>query len=182
MKIDYNHNLVELARKLRNNMTHGEKAVWSMVKGKQINGFDFHRQKPIGNYIADFCCYDLQLVIEVDGITHEEEDVKINDRNKQKYFESIGLNVLRFSDEEVLGNGNIVAKKIMEYAGEFQKRAKKHTPLIKGEKKEAERHTPLPPLDRGGIRRSIAVKAVDNEGLEAIEVVRVKVNGEVEIT
>ena len=139
---------MELARKLRNHMTHGEKAVWSIVKGRQMNGYDFHRQKPIGNYIADFYCHDLELIIEIDGITHEQEDVKLNDKNKQIYFGSIGLNVLRFSDDEVLGNGNMVAKKIMNYVEGFELKAKAHTFLNRMQDKK---HTPLSPLNRGDI-------------------------------
>jgi very-short-patch-repair endonuclease len=115
MKILYNPNLVELARQLRINMTHAEKAVWRMLKGDQMEGFDFHRQKPIGNYIADFYCHDLKLVIEIDGITHEDALVKEKDKRKEEYFVSIGLNVLRFSDDIVLGNWGMVEREIKEY-------------------------------------------------------------------
>ena len=59
MKIYYNPALKELARELRNNMTFAEKATWRMLNGKQFKGYDFHRQKPIGEFIADFYCYDL---------------------------------------------------------------------------------------------------------------------------
>jgi very-short-patch-repair endonuclease len=85
------------------------------LKERQFKGFDFHRQKPIGNFIADFYCFKLKLVIEIDGITHVDIDVKENDKNKDKYFKELGLNVLRFTDEEVLGNWNIVERTINEY-------------------------------------------------------------------
>ena len=63
----YNPKLKLLARKLRNNSTYAEVLLWNQLKNKKLNGYDFHRQKPIDNYILDFFCYDLMLGIEVDG-------------------------------------------------------------------------------------------------------------------
>ena len=120
MKIYYNPALKELARELRNNMTLAEKATWRMLNGKQFKGYDFHRQKPIGEFIADFYCYDLRLVIEIDGITHLDEDVIRKDRIKSQYFTSIGLNILRFSDDLVLGNWMMVEKELIQYIKEFE--------------------------------------------------------------
>lgn len=62
-------------------------------------GYDFHRQKPIGNYIVDFFCYKLRLVIEIDGESHK--DKYEYDQKRQKYLENLGLSVLRFDDYEV---------------------------------------------------------------------------------
>ena len=121
MKIYYNPALKELARELRNNMTFAEKATWRMLNGKQFKGYDFHRQKPIGEFIADFYCYDLRLVIEIDGITHLDKDVIKKDRIKYQYFNSIGLNILRFSDDLVLGNWMMVEKELIKYIKEFEK-------------------------------------------------------------
>ena len=120
MKIYYNPALKGLARELRNNMTFAEKATWRMLNGKQFNGYDFHRQKPIGEFIADFYCYDLRLVIEIDGITHLDEDVIRKDRIKSQYFTSIGLNILRFSDDLVLGNWMMVEKELIQYIKDFE--------------------------------------------------------------
>ena len=121
MKIYYNPALKELARELRNNMTFAEKATWRMLNGKQFKGYDFHRQKPIGEFIADFYCYDLRLVIEIDGITHLDKDVIKKDRIKSQYFNSIGLNILRFTDDLVLGNWMMVEKELIRYIKEFEK-------------------------------------------------------------
>ena len=77
MKVTYNPYLKEKAKELRNNSTLGEIVLWKKLKGKQCYGFDFHRQKPINNYIVDFYCNKLNLVIEVDGYSHNfkfEED------------------------------------------------------------------------------------------------------------
>ena len=121
MKIYYNPALKELARELRNNMTFAEKATWRMLNGKQFKGYDFHRQKPIGEFIADFYCYDLRLVIEIDGITHLDKDVIRKDKIKSQYFNSIGLNMLRFTDDLVLGNWMMVEKELIRYIKEFEK-------------------------------------------------------------
>ena len=120
MKIYYNPALKELARELRNNMTFAEKATWRMLNGKQFKGYDFHRQKPIGEFIADFYCYNLRLVIEIDGITHLDKDVIKKDRIKSQYFNSIGLNILRFTDDLVLGNWMMVEKELIKYIKEFE--------------------------------------------------------------
>ena len=132
-KFKYNPKLKEYARKLRNNPTNAEKVLWFSLKGKQIKGYDFDRQKPIGNFIFDFYCSELNLVIEIDGISHEDEKVKENDELKTAYIKSLGLDILRFTDDEVLGAGNSVIEKIEEYIKEHEKQP----------------HTPRPPLERG---------------------------------
>jgi very-short-patch-repair endonuclease len=71
--IPYNKNLKILARNLRNNSTLSEILLWKQLKGKQIFGYDFHRQKPIGDYIVDFYCSELLLAIEIDGSSHNEK-------------------------------------------------------------------------------------------------------------
>jgi very-short-patch-repair endonuclease len=72
------------------------------LKGKQMYGYDFHRQKPIDNYILDFFCYELMLGIEVDGYSHQFLEVYHKDEIKEKRMNELGITVLRFSDEEVL--------------------------------------------------------------------------------
>jgi very-short-patch-repair endonuclease len=72
--IPYNPALKELARKLRNNATKAERVLWHSLSGKQCFGYDFHRQKPIGNYIVDFFCQELMLAIEEYVIEFEKLD------------------------------------------------------------------------------------------------------------
>ena len=74
--IPYKHYLVDRAKDLRKNSPHSEKLLWEYLKGKQLNGYDFDRQKPIDNYIVDFFCNELRLVIEIDGITHENRETE----------------------------------------------------------------------------------------------------------
>jgi len=101
MKFYYKKWLVPLARKLRNNSTKSEILFWKQVRNKQFYGYDFHRQKPLGNYIVDFYCYKLRLVIEIDGWTHTLEYIYEKDLKKEEYLRSIGLTVIRFEDEEI---------------------------------------------------------------------------------
>ena len=79
--IPYNPKLKKLARKLRNKSTKSEVLLWNYLKGRQIKGFDFHRQKPIGNYIVDFYCSELLLAIEIDGESHYGNEEKDNGDN-----------------------------------------------------------------------------------------------------
>jgi very-short-patch-repair endonuclease len=87
------------ARELRNNSTKTEILLWKFLKGKQMLGYDFHRQKPLGNYIVDFFCNELMLAIEIDGISHINQE-KV-DRLRQKELEKLGVRFLRFENEEV---------------------------------------------------------------------------------
>jgi imidazole glycerol-phosphate synthase subunit HisF len=64
-------------------------------------GYKFRRQHPLGIYIADFFCFKLKLVIEVDGSIHEMKSVKANDKERQKLIESEGLKLLRFTNTEI---------------------------------------------------------------------------------
>src|ERR1700753_967627 len=99
--IPYNSNLKQLARKLRNDSTLGEVLLWSELKNKQFYGFDFHRQKPLLKYIVDFYCYELELVIEIDGIYHSWEETDSKDVTRDSALAEYGLTIIRFSEQEV---------------------------------------------------------------------------------
>ena len=73
--LPYNPKLKEKARHLRNNSTKAEIRLWLYLKRRQMMGYDFHRQKPIDNFIVDFFCRELMLAIELDGYTHTFEKV-----------------------------------------------------------------------------------------------------------
>jgi very-short-patch-repair endonuclease len=119
--IPYNPKLIALARKLRNESTETEIYLWLKLKGKQMYGYDFHRQKPIDNYILDFFCYDLLLGIEVDGYSHEIVEVYNKDRIKEKRMNELGITILRFSDFEVLKDMENVIRAIEFFILEFEK-------------------------------------------------------------
>ena len=99
--IPYNPKLKEFARNLRNNSSKSEILLWQRIKGKQMNSYDFHRQKPIDNYIIDFFCVELMLGIE------------------------LGLNILRFEDKQIFSDMENVLRTIEIYIENFEKT---HTP------------------------------------------------------
>ena len=92
----------ERARALRGNLTDAERRLWNHLRRKQIDGHRFRRQVPIGPYIADFVCLDAKLVIEVDGGQHN--DNAHNDARRTALIEAQGFRVLRFWNNDVLGN------------------------------------------------------------------------------
>jgi len=112
--LKYNKNIKQISRVLRKNMTKSEMLLWSRIKRKQIKEAQFYRQKPIGNYIADFYCPKAKLIIEIDGSQHYEEKGIKKDKIRDEYFESLGLKVLRFTNLDVLKNLNGVLEKIYE--------------------------------------------------------------------
>jgi very-short-patch-repair endonuclease len=109
--IPYYPNLVDHAKELRKNMTLGEIALWREIKSKKL-GFRFNRQIPIDEYIVDSYCKDLQLAIEIDGAIHFEEGHQGKDLKRQKRLESLGVNVIRFSDLDVKNNLSWVLEEI----------------------------------------------------------------------
>ncbi len=122
--IPYNPNLKELARQLRNNSTKAEIILWQKLKGKQMYGYDFHRQKPIDNYIIDFFCHELMLGIEVDGYSHQIIEVFNKDVKKEGVMNMLGIHILRFSDGQVLKDTDNVIRAIEWYIANFEE----HTP------------------------------------------------------
>lgn len=99
--IPYNPKLKKLAKKLRKDMTFGEVLLWNELKQDRFWGFDFDRQRCIDNYIVDFYCRELMLVIEIDGMSHNHEDAFAKDEIRQGKLESFGITVIRFSEAEM---------------------------------------------------------------------------------
>ncbi len=102
--IPYNPKLKERARWLRNNSTISEIILWKYLKGKQIHGFDFHRQRPVDNYIIDFFCSELYLGIELDGYSHLLDISELRDKRKQEKLKNLGVRLIRFWDEEIFND------------------------------------------------------------------------------
>lgn len=125
MKIIYNPKLKEFARQLRNNSTKAEIKLWGYLRDKQMRGCDFHRQKPIDNFIVDFFCNKLKLAIELDGYTHNFEEVVNKDKSKEEKLKEMGITVLRFHDEDVMKNIDSVLRKIQCF---IEERQNIHTP------------------------------------------------------
>jgi very-short-patch-repair endonuclease len=121
--IPYNPNLKKLARKLRNNSTLGEALLWNEIKGKKLFGYDFQRQKPLLNYIADFYCYELQLVVEIDGMYHHNSEQYQLDISREKELEEYNLTIIRFTEQEVKRDMINVLRTLEGYILEFKKKA-----------------------------------------------------------
>ena len=99
----YNPRLKHFARRLRNHSTKAEIYIWSfLLRSKNYKGFAFNRQRPVLDYIADFMCRELLLIIEIDGSIHERWDVKKKDGIRQQRLEEAGFTVLRFCNEQVI--------------------------------------------------------------------------------
>ena len=94
-------NKIAIAKKLRINFTDTEKYLWKYLRGRQLEGFKFRRQHPIGKYIVDFINIESKIIIEVDGGQHLENK---KDKSRDKWLEEQGYEVLRFWDNEVLTN------------------------------------------------------------------------------
>ena len=99
-------------RALRNNPTPAEKALWNCLKGRKLNGRKFRRQHGIGPYIVDFYCPSEQLVIELDGASHDAPNVREYDATRQRFLEKKGFRVVRFSNGKVLAQLSLVCEAI----------------------------------------------------------------------
>ncbi len=120
--IPYNPALKELAKQLRQNMTFSEVKLWNELKNGQLMGYDFDRQRPIGNYIVDFFCKDLQLALEVDGITHLDEKVIEKDFIRQEDIESYGMSFLRFDALLVVNKVEAAVREIRNWIIEYEQK------------------------------------------------------------
>jgi very-short-patch-repair endonuclease len=99
----YNSYLKKFGRRLRKESTKAEIRLWcELLRGKNMCGYTFLRQRPVGNYIADFMCKELNLIIEVDGYTHDFKETAENDIQRQQHLEAMGFTILRFSDQSVM--------------------------------------------------------------------------------
>jgi very-short-patch-repair endonuclease len=130
----YKAHLKYQARQLRKDMTDlpvrrrtqtgSERILWSRLRGKQVSGVQFYRQKPIGNYMVDFFAPRTKLVIEVDGSQHFEGEQAEKDRQRDDYVAGVGRRVLRFTSREVVEETDAVIEVIYRTMGEQLTREK----------------------------------------------------------
>lgn len=131
----YNRRLKANARVLRKNMTMAEACLWKYaLKAGRMKGFTFRRLRPVLDYIADFMCKELYLIIEVDGITHSHETIAYKDVNRQADLEKAGFTVIQFTDEEVLNSISSVYAVIEDLVTKIVKE-KGITPKVRKRKK-----------------------------------------------
>jgi very-short-patch-repair endonuclease len=120
--IPYNPKLKDLAKRLRNDCTLGEILLWKELNNKQMYGYDFHRQKPLLNYIVDFYCHELNLVIEIDGQYHNHEEKDQADLLRDKELENYDLTIFQFTEQEV-------RKDMLNVLRTIEKHVLEHTPI-----------------------------------------------------
>ncbi len=117
---NYNKNLKEFARRLRNNSTLAEVILWDkLLKRKQLRGYSFLRQRPIDNYIVDFFSKELKLVIEIDGEIHKYQ--KRKDKIREEKIKNLGYSVIRFRNEDILHEFINVIRTLESFVDEFER-------------------------------------------------------------
>jgi very-short-patch-repair endonuclease len=102
--------LTNKAKSLRNNMTLAEILLWSKLRMKQVDGYKFRRQQTIFDYVVDFYCHELKLIIEVDGEIHSLSEQAEKDEKRNKILKINGYNVFHLSNYEIEAdlNGSVV--------------------------------------------------------------------------
>lgn len=119
---NYNIKLKSFARTNRKDGTKAEVKIWcELLRNKKMLGYPFLRQRPIGNYIADFLSKDLKLIIEVDGLTHEWGTQFEKDKQRELALNEMGFQVITFNDEEVMHDIENVERAIQAYIERWEK-------------------------------------------------------------
>ncbi len=105
--------LKKYVKEHRENPTLAENVLWHLLRDRQLDGYKFRRQHIIGSYIADFVCLSKNIIIEVDGLIHQIPENKINDAQRTIELNQLGFTVIRFTNEEITGNTDIVLNTIV---------------------------------------------------------------------
>lgn len=116
--LPYRNDLKTNARKLRKKSTISEMLLWQEIRRRQIEGFQFHRQVPMLDYIVDFYCHELMLAIEVDGKSHHSAQAKLYDQRRQTRLEEYGVKFLRFDDLRIKRDINNVLDELRRWIKE----------------------------------------------------------------
>ncbi|KSB87303.1 hypothetical protein AS593_22875 [Caulobacter vibrioides] len=103
-------NRTGMARRLRRDQADAERLLWSVLRGRRLDGFKFRRQVPIDRYVADFLCVEAKLIVELDGGQHATDEGRAYDAARSQALEACGYIVLRFWNDavhdELTGVGN----------------------------------------------------------------------------
>jgi very-short-patch-repair endonuclease len=102
----------KFARRLRRTQTYSERVLWILLRSRELARFKFRRQHPIGHYFANFACVARKLIVECDGLTHVGREKY--DAMRDAFLQTQGYRVLRFTDDEVQGNPDRAAAKILK--------------------------------------------------------------------
>jgi very-short-patch-repair endonuclease len=113
----YNNKVLKDRRKeLRNNPTETEAILWNHLRNRKLGGFKFSRQYSAGPYILDFYCHKIRLAIELDGSQHNKKENVLYDLDRDHYLKSINIKTIRFWNNEVVKNIDMVLNKIHNQA------------------------------------------------------------------
>ncbi len=118
LRNDYKE-LVGKARDLRNSMTSSERLLWDRIRMRKIDGYKFRRQQPVLNYIADFYCHELKLIIEVDGECHTSPGKAEYDRKRERILNLNGYKIFHLSNKDIETNLNASLQKLKSYITGF---------------------------------------------------------------
>ena len=131
--------LKEFLSKHRSNPTEAENILWQILRGKKLDGYKFRRQHIIGNFIADFVCLSQKIIIEVDGLIHQTKENQISDSERTIELNKFGFDVIRFTNDEVIGDIDNVLNRILHKLSEKNSKAlyTKNPPLEGREAVEA---------------------------------------------
>jgi very-short-patch-repair endonuclease len=117
-------NSIANARDLRERETHAEAMLWQALRGRQLAGLKFRRQHPIGPLVADFRCPDRRLIVELDAPVHAAQRDRDGDRDA--LLHTAGYHVIRFENDEVLGDLASVLERIAALAASLPERAPRY--------------------------------------------------------
>ena len=111
--------IFQKAEELRNRCTPAEEYLWEYIRDSKL-GVKFRRQHPCAIYVLDFYCHEIKLCIEIDGSIHQQEDVKQNDKRREQLLAELGINIIRFSNDEVFQNTINIIQKIQIKINQLQ--------------------------------------------------------------
>ncbi|TAE27337.1 MAG: endonuclease domain-containing protein [Cytophagales bacterium] len=104
-----------IRRELRQTATEAEEVLWEQLRERRFIGLKFKRQVSIGNFVVDFYCPSHELVVEIDGSVHDDVAVRENDELRQQALESLGLTVIRITNDEVGSDMEAVLEKLRQF-------------------------------------------------------------------
>ncbi|MEZ5478964.1 MAG: DUF559 domain-containing protein [Thiolinea sp.] len=95
---------LEKVRRLRRDATSAEQVLWGQLRNRRLVGYKFRRQHPVGSYIVDFVCFSEKLVVELDGVQHQEPEQMAYDQVRTAFLEAGGYRILRFNNCQIISN------------------------------------------------------------------------------
>ena len=111
---DYDIDYTQLAKAQRQNPTPAEKLMWERLRNRRLGGFKFRRQHVVRGRIADFFCREAQLIVEIDGSVHSQQEQRVKDVDRDIEFRIVGYSVVRLSNDEVLNQTEAACQKVLD--------------------------------------------------------------------